>query len=108
MDNIIIDVLEKQEKERKAQAMQSEWSLTNVRRLTEVLEKAGATVSSHLWDLFCFNINGLRINQDGKVCYLSFYKPSKRILNIFARYNNVIVENFDYITSGGLKNEKHI
>ena len=98
MDNPIIKILENQEQQRREIAKQSEWSLTNVRKLTEVLENAGATVSNHLWDLFVFKINGLRINENGQVCYLSFYKPSKRILNIFSRYNDIIVENFNYIT----------
>ena len=98
MDNPVIKILEKQEQQRREIAKQSEWSLTNVTRLTEVLENAGATVSNHLWDLFVFNINGLRINENGKVCYLSFYKPSKKILNVLSKYNDVIVENFNYIT----------
>ena len=98
-DNIIIDILKNQEEQRKEQAKQSEWGLSNVRRMTNILELNGANITSHIWDLLLFNINGLRINEAGRVCYLSFYKPSKRILDLLARYNKVIVEHFDEITN---------
>lgn len=97
-NNIVIDILQKQEEQRKLQAKQSEWGLSNVRTMTNILESNGANITSHMWDLLLFNINGLRINEAGRVCYISFYKPSKRILNLLARYNKVIVEHFDEIT----------
>ncbi len=72
--------------------------MTQRRKLVEVLEGAGANITNHVWDLLLFNINGLRINSDGKVCYISFYKESKKIVELLRRYNSVIVQNFDYIT----------
>lgn len=97
-NNIVIDILQKQEEQRREQAKQSEWGLSNVRTLTRILEENGANITSHMWDLLLFNINGLRINESGKVCYISFYKPSKRILELLARYNNIIVKHFNEIT----------
>ena len=99
-DNIIIDILEKQEEERREQAKLQEWGVGNRNRLVSILESNGATITDCMWDLLLFNINGLRISESGRVCYLSFYKPSKRILELLARYNNVIVENFNRITKG--------
>jgi hypothetical protein len=98
-NNIIATILEKEEQKRKAEAQQrQEWGMSQRNRLVEVLEKAGATISNHMWDLLLFNINGLRINAEGKICYLSFYKESKRIMDLLRRYNSVIIENFNYIT----------
>ncbi len=98
-DNIFIIALEKEEQKRKAEAEQrQEWGMSQRNRLVEVLEKAGATITNHMWDLLLFNINGLRINAEGKICYLSFYKESKRIMDLLRRYNSVIIENFNYIT----------
>ena len=74
-DNIIITMLEKEEQKRKVIAEQrQEWGITQRNKLVKVLEQAGATITDHVWDLLLFNINGLRINSDGKVCYLSFYE----------------------------------
>lgn len=98
-DNIIITMIEKEEQKRKAEAEQrQEWGMSQRNRLVKVLENAGATITNHMWDLLLFNINGLRINSDGKICYLSFYKESKKIMELLRRYNSVIVQNFDYIT----------
>ena len=96
--NPIIAILEKQEEERKQRVSLQEWGVGNRNRLVSILESEGAVISNNMWDLLLFNINGLRINEAGKVCYLSFYKPSKRILTLLARYNNVIIKNFDEIT----------
>lgn len=99
-ENIIITILEKEEQKRKAQAEQrQEWGMTQRNKLVKVLEEAGATITDHMWDLLLFNINGLRINSEGKVCYLSFYKESKKLIELLRRYNNIIVENFKYITA---------
>lgn len=97
--DIVVSILEKQEREVKQRAAISEWGLTQTRRLSSIIEADGGTVSSALWDLFLFNITGLRINPQGKVVYLSFCKrPSKRILTELARHNSAIVKNFNYIT----------
>lgn len=99
-DNIIITILEKEEQKRKVEAEQrKEWGMTQRNKLVKVLEEAGATITDHMWDLLLFNINGLRINSEGKVCYLSFYKESKKVMELLRRYNSIIVENFKYITA---------
>ena len=99
-DNIIITIIEKEEQKQKIIAEQrQEWGMTQRKKLVKVLEETGATITDHMWDLLLFNINGLRINSEGKVCYLSFYKGSKKIMELLRRYNNVIVENFKYITA---------
>ena len=99
-DNIIITALEQEEQRQKAIAKQrQEWGMTQRKKLVKVLEEAGATITDHVWDLLLFNINGLRINSEGKICYLSFYKESKKIMELLRRYNDVIVENFKYITA---------
>lgn len=97
-NNVIIEILKREEQKRKLEAENQEWGTMQRNRLVEVLEKAGATMTDHLWDLLLFKINGLRINSDGKVCYLSYYKESKKIMELLRRYNNIIVQNFDYIT----------
>ena len=96
--NIIVKILENQEKTRKENVKLSEWGMLQRSRLVSVLESAGATITNHVWDLLLFNVNGLRINQAGKVCYLSFYPESKKISLLLNRYSSVIKENFDYIT----------
>lgn len=99
-ENIIITLLKQEEQKRKIIAEQrQEWGMTQRNKLVKVLEEAGATITDHMWDLLLFNVNGLRINSEGKVCYLSFYKESKKIMELLRRYNNVIVENFKYITA---------
>jgi len=99
-DNIIIAILEKEEQNQKVIAEQrQEWGVTQRNKLVKVLEEAGATITDHMWDLLLFNINGLRINSEGKVCYLSFYKKSKKIMELLRRYNSVIIENFKDITA---------
>lgn len=99
-DNIIVTLLEKEEQKCKAEAeYRQEWGMTQRKKLVDILEQAGATITDHMWDLLLFNINGLRINSEGKVCYLSFYKESKKVMGLLRRYNSVIVENFKYITA---------
>lgn len=98
-ENPVIAIIEKREQEAKQIAAMSEWGLTQTRRLSQCIEADGGCVSPALWDLFLFNITGLRINPQGKVVYLSFSKrPSKRILEALSRHNDAIVKNFNYIT----------
>lgn len=98
MENVIIKTLENQDKERREKMIRSQWSLNNVRRLTEVLENSGAVVSDFMWNMFVYNIEGLII-VDGKITYISSVKrPSKRILKMFNIYNDVLIDNFSYIT----------
>lgn len=91
--NPIIAILEKQNQERIQRAAQSEWNLNRHRRLVEVIERDGEQVSDYMYEWLYSNIIGLRINESGRVCYLSFYSPSKRILSILARHNDSIREN---------------
>ena len=99
-NNIVITILEKEEQKRKTEANQrQEWGILQRKKLVEILENEGAIITDHMWDLLLFNINGLRINSDGKVCYLSFYKESKKIMELLRRYNSIIVQNFKYITA---------
>ena len=95
--NLIITILEKQDRERQQRAAQSEWNLNRHRRLVDTIEKDGGQVSDYMYGQLYFNINGLRVNENGKVCYLSFYPPSKRVLSILARHNDAIRENLRYI-----------
>lgn len=97
--NPIITILENQEAERREWASLSEWNMVRQTRLVEVIEQDGGTVSNYMWDLILGNVNGLRINDSGKVCYLSFYPPSKRILSLLARHNKAIKENLKKIYS---------
>ena len=96
MDNVIVKILEQKEQQLKEEAKQRSFGLSQLRKLNNIIEQNGGEISNYLWELLLFNINELRLI-DGKVCYTSFYKPSKRVLSLFARYNKVIVENFDYI-----------
>lgn len=97
--NPLITIIEKQEAERRERAAQSEWCLTKQRRLVEVIEQDGGTVSDYMWNLILGNVNGLRVNDSGKVCYLSFYPASKRILSLLAQHNTAIRENLKKIYS---------
>ena len=97
--NPLISIIEKQEAERHERAAQSEWCLTKQRRLVEVIEQDGGTVSNYMWDMILGSVNGLRVNDSGKVCYLSFYPPSKRILSLLAQHNNAIRDNLKKIYS---------
>lgn len=97
-ENIIITILENEEKRRNAIAKQrEEWGMLQRSRLVEILERDGATITAHVWDLLLFNINGLRI-VDGKIAYISFYKESKKVSLILSRHNKAIFDNFKYIT----------
>lgn len=99
-DNIILTAIKQEEQKHKIIAEQrQEWGVTQRNKLVKVLEEAGATITDHMWDLLLFNINGLRINSEGKVCYLSFYKESKKVMELLRRYNNIIIHNFKYITA---------
>ena len=96
-ENIVITIIENEEKQRNAIAEQrKEWGMSQRSRLVKVLEKDGATITDHMWDLLLFNINGLRI-VDGKITYVSFFKESKRILSLFSTHRKAIIDNFDYI-----------
>lgn len=94
---VVIKIIEKQEAERRERALKCEWCLTKQRRLVEVIEQDGGDVSNYMWDLLLTNVNGLRINDGGKVCYLSFYPPSKRILSLLVRHNEAIRANLKKI-----------
>jgi hypothetical protein len=101
MSNLISKILENQKQEQEKIAKQrTEWGIFQRNKLVKTLESNGVNITNHMYDMLLFNINGLRINEEGKICYLSFYKPSKRILELLARYNKIIVENFNYITKG--------
>ena len=97
--NLIITILEKQNREREQRAAQSEWNLNRHRRLVDTIEKDGGQVSDYMYGYLYSSINGLRVNENGKVCYLSFYPPSKRVLSILTRHNDAIRGNLHYITS---------
>ena len=97
--NPIITILEKQDRERKQRAAQSEWNLNRHRRLVDIIEKDGEQVSDYMYEQLYVRINELRVNENGKVCYLSFYPPSKRVISILTRHNDAIRENLHYITS---------
>lgn len=94
--NIIIDILNRQEAERKAN--KTEWGCSNRSHLVKVLEENGVTISDYMWDMLLTHVNGLRINASGKVCYLSFYPESKRIVQLLSRNAEAIKNKFDYIT----------
>jgi len=97
-NNIILNIIKQQEEQRQKQAELNEWGIYNRNKLVEILEAHGAKISDSLYNDLLFKINGLRINEYGRICYLSFYKPSKRILNLLNRYSNVIKEHFNEIT----------
>lgn len=99
MDNTIVKIFENEYNKRQEEYKNpKEWGLKNVSKLTKILEENGATITNNVWDLLIFNVNGLRINENKKVCYLSFYKPSKKLITLFSRYNDLIIEHFDEIT----------
>lgn len=97
--NIIIKILEQQEIERKRDAEQKIFSLSQLSRLNKLVESVDGSISSSLWDLLYFNVNNLYINNN-QVCYKSFYKPSKRIVKFLNQYNDLIIQNFNYIMKG--------
>lgn len=95
--NIFAMYDEKQrEKIKTEMAQRAEWGMGQRKKLVDLIEKTGEIITNHVWDLLLFNVNGLRINNN-KVCYLSFYKESKRLTSLFARHNKLIVEHFDEI-----------
>lgn len=97
--NIFITALQNREKQINEMTNQNEWGIRQRDKLVKVLEEAGAKITDHVYDLLLFNINGLRINEKGQVCYLSFYKESKKVTELLKRYSQVIKDNFNYITS---------
>ena len=106
-DNIIVDIFKKQEQERKNQPI-TEWGVLQRSKLVKILETNGVTITDHMWDLLLFNINGLRINAEGKVCYLSYYPESKKIMKLLRQNNELIKNNFNFIVlwQGGRTDEK--
>lgn len=95
--NIIIDIINKQEQERKSQPI-VEWGISQRNKLVSVLGQNGVIISDSLYDMLLFNVNGLRINNDGKLCYLSFYPESKKIMKLLRQNNELIKSNFNFIT----------
>jgi len=96
--NIIISILEKQEETRKEEVAKSEWGVKQRNNLVKLIEEQGGTVTNAMYDMLLFNIVGLRVNNVGKVCYLSYQKnPSKKILELLARYNEVIKNNLNRV-----------
>lgn len=99
-DNIFAIYDEKQREKLKEEAAQrAEWGMDQRKRLVDLIEKTGEIITDHVWDLLLFNVNGLRINND-KVYYISFYKESKKLTSLFARYNKLIIEHFSEIVKG--------
>jgi len=95
MDNIIIKILENQENARKQNV--KSWGTYNRNKLVNVLEKSGEIISNNLFDMLLFNINTLEI-KNGKICYTSYYPPSKKIISLLSKHNDIIIENFEHIT----------
>lgn len=98
MNNVFVSAIINEENRCNNLRKNSEWGVRERNRLVEVLQNAGANISEWMWDALLFNINALRINKYGQVCYMSYFPPSKKILSLLSRYNQVIVENFKYIT----------
>ena len=94
--NIFVEALKRQEAERKANT--TEWGLLNRSRLVKTLEGNGVIISDCMWDMLLSHINGLRISENGKLCYLSFYPESKKIMYLLSSNAETIKENFNYIT----------
>ena len=96
--NIIISILEKQEEARREEAARSEWGMRQRNNLVKIIEDNGGTVTNAMYDMLLFNVAGLRINECGKVCYLSYQKtPSKKILALLSCYNEIIKNNLEEI-----------
>ena len=96
--NIIISILEKQEEARRIEATRSEWGIRQRNNLVKIIEDNGGTVTNAMYDMLLFNVAGLRINELGKVYYLSYQKaPSKKILALLSCYNETIKNNMDKI-----------
>lgn len=96
----IAKILENQNKIRDQQAELKIFGLSQLTRLNRLIEVENGYITSTLWDLLLFNVNDLYINDNRNVCYKSFYKASKRIINFLQQYNNLIINNFDYIMTG--------
>ena len=92
----IIKVLEAQTKIRDEQAESKNFSLSQLSKLNKLIEGEGKYISTCLWDLMYFKINGLYINNN-KVCYKSYDKASKKILKFLNENNDLIIKNFNYI-----------
>ena len=97
-NNIIIDIIEKQEQERK-NIPQVEWGIRQRNNLVKILEQNGINITDNLYDMLLFNINGLRINNNGQICYLSYYPESKKIMKLLRQNNQLIKDNFKFIVT---------
>lgn len=97
-DNILIDIINKQEQERK-NIPQVEWGIKQRNNLVKILEQNDVSITDNLYDMLLFNINGLRINNNGQICYLSYYLESKKIMKLLRQNNQLIKDNFKYITA---------
>ena len=93
-NNIIVDILSKQEQKQPI----TEWGITQRRRLVEILEQNNINVSDSLYDMLLTHINGLRISESGKLCYLSYYPESKKVMTLLQRNSGIIKKAFNYIT----------
>ena len=98
--NDIIKILENQIIERDRQAELKIFGLSQLSRLNKLVEKENYYITSSLWDLLLFNVNDLYINENGTICYKSLSKPSKRIIKFFLQFNDIIVDNINYIMTG--------
>lgn len=93
MDNILLKAIENVNRRDFTQ----EWGAGNRNNLVQVIERNGGTVTNTMWDMLLSHVDGLRINDKGKVCYLSTCKPSKRIMALLAKHNDIIRENITTI-----------
>lgn len=91
MESLIITIIDNERKRVMKESKQREWGLTQMHRLLKLVNDE---MSSAMWDLLLFKINTLYV-KNGKVCYSSFDKPSKKVIAFLEKHNDTIIKNWD-------------
>jgi hypothetical protein len=78
---------------------EQEWGVQQRDNLVKLIELNGGNITEHVKDLLLYKINGLRVNDEGKLYYLSDYKECDRVSRVIKRYRKLIQENLDVIYS---------
>lgn len=98
MENVFIKALENEKK--KVNSMQGNWGLSQVNRLSNILEEKGIYISESLWDLLIFNVQELYCN-DGKISVVwRLNQQSKKVIKLIQKNYELIIDNYNYIMAG--------
>lgn len=98
MGNVFIKSLENEKK--KVNSMQGNWGLSQVNRLSNILEEKEICISESLWDLLIFNVQDLYCN-DGKISVVwRLNQQSKKVIKLIQKNYELIIDNYNYIMAG--------